>query len=174
TRVALAGVITEQWDSLRLASRSRKTPQPRTRMETETQPSVVEIALRERLEALTVEVAARDQRIAQQDATIAALLAQLQPAAAPAPDVVLESEPQFEASPSCRSLSCRWWEKLVNLVQTPNQVHTDAVIVIPPRGFCRSETRTSAGSSSRALATSSRICTASASQNAPCSRKRER
>ena len=96
TRVALAGVITEQWDSLRLASRSRKTPQPRTRMETETQPSVVEIALRERLEALTVEVAARDQRIAQQDATIAALLAQLQPAAAPAPDVVLESEPQFE------------------------------------------------------------------------------
>src|SRR5205823_7786094 len=96
TRVALAGVITEQWDSLRLASRSRKTPQPRTRMETETQPSVVEIALRERLEALTVEVAARDQRIAQQDATIAALLAQLQPAAAPEPDVVLESEPQFE------------------------------------------------------------------------------
>ena len=33
-------------------------------------PSVVEVALRERLAALTVELAARDQRIAQHDATI--------------------------------------------------------------------------------------------------------
>jgi hypothetical protein len=37
--------------------------------------------LYERVEALTVELAARDQRIAQQDATISALLAQLSPAA---------------------------------------------------------------------------------------------
>ena len=44
--------------------------------------SVVETALRERLEALTVELAARDQRIAQQDATISALLAQRGTAAA--------------------------------------------------------------------------------------------
>ena|SRR5437764_6964462 len=49
TRVALAGVITEQWDTMRLTSRARKT----------------------------VELASRDQRIAQQEATIAALLAQV-------------------------------------------------------------------------------------------------
>jgi len=35
------------------------------------------VALRERLEALTAEVAARDQRIAQQDATINALLSRV-------------------------------------------------------------------------------------------------
>jgi Arc/MetJ family transcription regulator len=40
-------------------------------------PSAVEVALRERLEALTVELAARDQRIAQQDATINALLSRV-------------------------------------------------------------------------------------------------
>ena len=44
--------------------------------------------------------------------------------------------------------------------------------MIPPRGFCRSETCTSPGSSSSAAATSLRICTASASQNAPWSRNR--
>jgi hypothetical protein len=82
TRVGLAGVITEQWDALRLAANARK-PAPAARTTAPvTESSVVETALRERLEALTVELAARDQRIAQQDATIAALLAQLNPAAA--------------------------------------------------------------------------------------------
>ena len=75
TRVALAGVITEQWDALRVTERGRKTAeQP---VQAEASSTVVEVALRERLEALTAELAARDQRIAQQDATIAALLAKL-------------------------------------------------------------------------------------------------
>src|SRR5581483_3839128 len=51
---------------------------------------------------------------------------------------------------------------------------TEAVIVIPPRAFWRSEMCTLASSSSSAAATSSRIWTASASQKTPCSRKRER
>ena len=59
TRVSLAGVISEQWDSYRVS-------QP-------AQGSVVEAALRERLEALTAELAERDRRIAEHEATIAAL-----------------------------------------------------------------------------------------------------
>ena len=73
TRVALAGVIAEQWDELRVTTRGRKTAE----IEERTATSVVEVALRERLEALTVELAEKDKRIAQQDATIAALLAKL-------------------------------------------------------------------------------------------------
>jgi hypothetical protein len=46
-----------------------------------------------------------------------------------------------------------------------------ATIVIPPRAFCRSVTRTFSGGSSSACAASSRMCTASASQNAPSFRK---
>jgi hypothetical protein len=82
TRVALAGVITEQWDDLRVTSSGRKNAETSVRRAAAANTSVVEVALRERLEALTVELAARDQRIAQQDATISALLAQLGPAAA--------------------------------------------------------------------------------------------
>src|SRR5438874_402525 len=74
TRVALAGVITEQWDTMRLTSRARKTVEPAAPAAAAPVASVVETALRERLEALTVELASRDQRIAQQEATIAALL----------------------------------------------------------------------------------------------------
>jgi hypothetical protein len=78
TRVALAGVITEQWDELRLTTSSRKNAEAASAPKAvPAGSSVVETALRERLEALTVELAARDQRIAQQDATIAALLAQI-------------------------------------------------------------------------------------------------
>jgi hypothetical protein len=40
--------------------------------------SVIEVALAERLEAMQVELAAKDARIVQQDATIAALLARVQ------------------------------------------------------------------------------------------------
>ena len=79
TRVALAGVISEQWDELGVSERGRKTAETRARSVSSS--SVVEAALRERLEALTAELASRDQRIAQQDATIAALLARLEPAA---------------------------------------------------------------------------------------------
>jgi hypothetical protein len=82
TRVALAGVITEQWDELRVTERGRKTAETQARVAAVTGSSVVEAALRERLEALTAELAAKDQRIAQQDATIAALLSRIGPAAA--------------------------------------------------------------------------------------------
>src|SRR2546423_9987098 len=97
TRVGLAGVINEQWDSLRSKERSRQPTQTGTPTDSEAQPSVVEASLRERLEALTVELAGRDQRIAQQDATIAALLALLQPAAPAEPSLVPDSAPRFEA-----------------------------------------------------------------------------
>jgi hypothetical protein len=75
TRVGLAGVITEQWDDLRVTTSGRKNAETNARTAALAGSSVVETALRERLEALTVELAARDQRIAQQDATISALLA---------------------------------------------------------------------------------------------------
>jgi len=82
TRVALAGVITEQWDALRVTTSGRKSAELQARAAAQPGSSVVETALRERLEALTAELAAKDRRIAQQDATIAALLAQLNSAAA--------------------------------------------------------------------------------------------
>lgn len=82
TRVALAGVISEQWDDLRVTTSGRKNAETNARSAALAGSSVVETALRERLEALTVELAARDQRIVQQDATISALLTQLGPAAA--------------------------------------------------------------------------------------------
>lgn len=83
TRVALAGVIVEQWDELKVTTRGRKTAEVQERAVAATGASVVETALRDRLEVLTAEVAEKDRRIAQQDATIAALIAQLgAPAAA--------------------------------------------------------------------------------------------
>jgi hypothetical protein len=75
-------VITEQWDDLRVTTSGRKNAETNARTAALAGSSVVETALRERLEALTVELAARDQRIAQQDATISALLAKNDPAAA--------------------------------------------------------------------------------------------
>jgi hypothetical protein len=86
TRVALAGVISEQWDDLRVTTSGRKhaekNAEKNARSAALAGSSVVETALRERLEALTVELAARDQRIAQQDATIAALLGKISSEAA--------------------------------------------------------------------------------------------
>jgi hypothetical protein len=79
TRVALAGVISEQWESMRLTPSVRKlAPAPAPAAEAPAGDG----ALLERIEALTSELAARDQRIAQLDATIAALLAQLGQSAA--------------------------------------------------------------------------------------------
>jgi hypothetical protein len=85
TRIALAGVISAQWENLGLTTGARKNAETEARkieeLESETRQSspsvssVVEVALRERLESLTAELAARDARIAQQDATISALLA---------------------------------------------------------------------------------------------------
>jgi hypothetical protein len=80
TRVELAGAISEQWDDLRKRRGGESTqPQPRQSAAPPApgEPSATEAALRERLEALTVELAARDQRIAQQDATINALLSRV-------------------------------------------------------------------------------------------------
>lgn len=83
TRVALAGIITEQWDELRLTERGRKTAETAARRAAATGgTNVVEQALRQEIERLTADLAARDQRIAQQDATIAALLARVSGAAA--------------------------------------------------------------------------------------------
>jgi hypothetical protein len=82
TRVALAGVITEQWDDLGMTTSGRKNAETNARSTALAGSSVVEIALRERIEALTVELAARDQRIAKLDATITALLDKLGSAAA--------------------------------------------------------------------------------------------
>ena len=85
TRVELAGAISEQWDDLRKRRGGESTqPAPRPSAAAASaaspapgEPSATEVALRERLEALTVELAARDQRIAQQDATINALLSRV-------------------------------------------------------------------------------------------------
>jgi hypothetical protein len=82
TRVGLAGVISEQWDELRVSQSGRKTAETEARRAASKGSSVVEVALRERLEALTAELAGRDRRIAQQEATIAALLERPGPAAA--------------------------------------------------------------------------------------------
>jgi predicted aminopeptidase len=83
TRVALAGVIVEQWDELKVTTRGRKNAEVQEQRAAVTSgPTVVETALRDRLEALTAQVADRDRRIAQQDATIAALIAQLGSSAA--------------------------------------------------------------------------------------------
>jgi hypothetical protein len=83
TRVELAGAISEQWDDLR-KRRGGESTQPQARPSAAvaaspapSEPSATEVALRARLEALTVELAARDQRIAQQDATINALLSRV-------------------------------------------------------------------------------------------------
>lgn len=75
TRVALAGVITEQWDDLRVTESGRKNAETEARQSAATGSSLLEVVLRERLETLTAELVSRDARIAQQDATIAALLA---------------------------------------------------------------------------------------------------
>jgi hypothetical protein len=81
TRVCLAGVITEQWDELGLTTSGRKAAGANGHSAVPAGSTPAERALHERVESLTVELAARDQRIAQQDATISALLAQLSPAA---------------------------------------------------------------------------------------------
>jgi hypothetical protein len=83
TRVALAGVIAEQWDSMRLTTSRRKPAELETSSPVPaSEQSVAEVALRERIEALTAELADRDQRIAQLDATVAALLTQIGQSAA--------------------------------------------------------------------------------------------
>jgi hypothetical protein len=57
--------------------------------------------------------------------------------------------------------------RCVRLPLDVHAVYEEAVIVIPPRDFCSRVTWTSSPASSSALATSSRILTASASQKRP-------
>jgi hypothetical protein len=76
TRVALAGVVAAQWDGRGVADRTGRATERRTGA---TPVSVVESAFRARVDLLTAELAARDQQIAQQEAKIAALTAQLGP-----------------------------------------------------------------------------------------------
>jgi hypothetical protein len=64
TRVGLAGVLSEQWNDLRVSQSTRA-------------PAESSLALRDQVRALTAELAERDKRIAQQDATISALLSQI-------------------------------------------------------------------------------------------------
>jgi len=82
TRVALAGVISEQWDDLRVSQCSQKKAQEPASRRAAVNGSDGEQALRERIDALSAELAARDRRIAEQNATIADLLARLGSAAA--------------------------------------------------------------------------------------------
>ncbi|HVC88854.1 MAG TPA: hypothetical protein VNC40_15715 [Gaiellaceae bacterium] len=81
TRVALAGVITEQWDDLRVTEGGRRNAETQARRVAPGSPAA-ELALRRRLDLLTEELAERERRITQQEATIAALVSQLGPAAA--------------------------------------------------------------------------------------------
>ena len=83
TRVALAGVISEQWDAMRVSQSGRKNAESEARRTSAPASggSVVERALSDRIEALTAELAERDRRIAQLDATVAALLSRLDSAA---------------------------------------------------------------------------------------------
>jgi len=74
TRVALAGVIGEQWDAAGVTAARRKNAETAAWAGAAAGSSVVEFALRERLEALTSDLAARNQRIDQQGATIDVLL----------------------------------------------------------------------------------------------------
>jgi len=75
-------VITEQWDELGLMTSGRKVAATNGSSAAPAGATPAERALHERVESLTVELAARDQRIAQLDATVSALLAQLGPASA--------------------------------------------------------------------------------------------
>jgi hypothetical protein len=73
-RVALAGVIGEQWEELRVTPGGRKAA--------ERGPSYDALVYDTQLAVLKQALVERDRRIAQQDATISALLAQLASAAA--------------------------------------------------------------------------------------------
>jgi hypothetical protein len=77
TRVDLAGVISKQWDGIGLTTTGQKAREATVRAEAASGSTVVERALRERLEELTADVAAKDERIRRQSGTIDALLARI-------------------------------------------------------------------------------------------------
>jgi hypothetical protein len=74
SRITLAGVITAQWNDRGVTATSRKANDIVANAEVVAQTSVVETALRERLESLTAEVTTANARIVQQAGTIDALL----------------------------------------------------------------------------------------------------
>jgi hypothetical protein len=75
TRVELAGAISEQWTDRGVTFSARKAQEHAVRTEAANAgPTTIEIALRERCEALTADLVTRDERINRQSATIDALL----------------------------------------------------------------------------------------------------
>jgi hypothetical protein len=77
SRVDLAGVISKQWDGIGLTTSGQKAREAAVRAEATSATSVVERALRDRVEELTQEVASKDDRIKRQSSTIDALLARI-------------------------------------------------------------------------------------------------
>jgi hypothetical protein len=77
SRVDLAGVISKQWDGIGLTTSGQKAREAAVRAEASSATNVVERALRDRVEELTQDVAAKDDRIQRQSATIDALLARI-------------------------------------------------------------------------------------------------
>src|SRR5919197_4623354 len=77
SRVDLAGVISKQWDGIGLTTTGQKAREASVRAEATSATTVVERALRDRVEELTQDVAAKDDRIQRQSATIDALLARI-------------------------------------------------------------------------------------------------
>ena len=84
------------------------------------------------------------------------------------------STPRASASTSATAGSSRTCCGACWPTRRAASAQTEAVMTMPPRRFCTSVTSTADPSSSSAAATSSRIRTASASQNAPSLRNRER
>jgi hypothetical protein len=77
SRVDLAGVISKQWDGIGLTTTGQKAREATVRAEASSATTVVERALRERVEQLTEELAAKENRMERQSATIDALLARI-------------------------------------------------------------------------------------------------
>src|SRR5919206_1780591 len=69
SRVDLAGVISKQWDGIGLTTTGQKAREASARAEASSATNIVERALRERVEELTRDVAAKDDRIKTQTAT---------------------------------------------------------------------------------------------------------
>jgi hypothetical protein len=75
TRLTLASVLSEQWDELRVTTSGRKLAEAEASRPQATAPALDDPSLCERVEVLTAQLAACNSRIAQLDATVAALVA---------------------------------------------------------------------------------------------------
>jgi len=75
TRLTLASVLSEQWDELRVTTSGRKSAEAEASRPQVASAGLDDPTLCERVEVLTARLAACDTRIAQLDATVAALVA---------------------------------------------------------------------------------------------------